>query len=144
MIQSDAILPETSNSGVLYSREFFALVREALKPGGYYVMWAPTQRAVETFAEVFPHVVHVRPASVLIGSVTPIAFDSDALAARLSDRPISDYLQDAGADLTTLRANFSGQPRHWSPADRRLGSDSNTDLFPRDEFYLNNRISGAR
>ena len=114
-----------------------------LKPGGYYVMWAPTQRAAETFGEVFSHVVHVRPASVLIGSVTPIAFDSDALAARLSDRPISDYLQDAGADLTTLRANFSGQTGRWSPADRRLGSDINTDLFPRDEFYLNNRISGA-
>jgi len=143
VIQSDAIMPETSNSGVLYSREFFELARAALKPGGYYVLWAPTKRSVDTFAAVFPHVVHVRPVSVLIGSASPIAYDGDALAARLADPAIRKYLEDAGADFARLRAKFADQPRRWSQTDSREGSDTNTDLFPRDEYYLNNKLSGA-
>jgi len=143
VIQSDAVMPETSNSGVLYSREFFELARDALKQGGYYVLWAPTQRTVDTFTEVFPHVVHVRPVSVLIGSASPIAYDADMLAAKLASPEISRYLMNAGADLTTLRGKFSGQPRRWSESDPRPDGDSNTDLFPRDEYYLNNRLSGA-
>lgn len=143
VIQSDAIMPETSNSGVLYSREFFDLVRAALKPGGYYVLWAPTERTVETFAEVFPHVVHLRPVSVLIGSDSPIAFDAEALAARFEEPAIRAYLGDAGADFATLRAKFADKPRLWSQADARGGGETNTDLFPRDEYYLNNRLRGA-
>ncbi len=143
VIQSDAIMPETSNSGVLYSREFFELVRAALKPGGYYVLWAPTERTVDTFVEVFPHVVHLRPVSVLVGSVSPVAFDAEALAAKLNDPAIRRYLTDAGADFTRMQAMVADQPRRWSPAESRAGSATNTDLFPRDEYYLNNRLSGA-
>ncbi len=143
VIQSDAIMPETSNSGVLYSREFFELVRAALKPGGYYVLWAPTQRTVDTFAEVFPHVVHLRPVSVLVGSVSPVAFDPEALAAKLNDPAIRRYLTDAGADFGRMQAMVADQPRRWSQTDSRPVKETNTDLFPRDEYYLNNRLTGA-
>ncbi|MFN4282692.1 MAG: hypothetical protein ACK4NA_08640 [Alphaproteobacteria bacterium] len=143
VIQSDAIMPETSNSGVLYSREFFELVRGALKPGGYYVLWAPTERTVDTFAQVFPYVVHLRPVSVLIGSDAPISFDAAALAARFDEPAIRAYLADAGADFGRLRAKFAEAPRVWSQADARDGGETNTDLFPRDEYYLNNRLRGA-
>lgn len=33
VIEADAILPQTSHSGMLYSVEFLSLVRESLKPG---------------------------------------------------------------------------------------------------------------
>lgn len=143
VIQSDAIMPETSNSGVLYSREFFELVRATLKPGGYYVLWAPTERTVETFTQVFPHVLHLRPVSVLIGSMAPIGFDADSLAAKLADPAIGDYLSQAGADFGRLRAMFAGEPRRWTQGEGRGGFEANTDMFPRDEYYLNNRLRGA-
>ena len=42
-----------------------------------------------------------------------------------------------------MQAMVADQPRRWSPAESRPGSARNTDLFPRDEYYLNNRLSGA-
>jgi hypothetical protein len=49
VVEADAIRPESSHSGLLYSEEFLRQVRGRLAPGGLYVQWTPTRRAVETF-----------------------------------------------------------------------------------------------
>ncbi|MBX9700958.1 MAG: fused MFS/spermidine synthase, partial [Acetobacteraceae bacterium] len=72
VIEADAVLPQTSHSGLLYSAEFLEQVRGRLARGGVYVQWAPTARVVETFVSVFPYAVLLQPFPVLIGSNDPI------------------------------------------------------------------------
>jgi hypothetical protein len=139
IIEADAILPEASHSGLLYSAEFLGQVRERLAPGGLYVQWAPTERAVETFAAVFPHTMLLMPVGVLIGSNDPIPFDAERLAAAFRDAATAEHLRrgnDAFSDWTSL---FAEPPIVWSPGSPRAEAPL-TDVFPRDEFYLNNPV----
>ncbi len=139
VIQADAILPESSHSGLLYSRQFMAQVLERLKPGGLFVQWAPSARVTETFLAAFPYVVLLRPGSILIGSNRPIAFDAEALRARLAAPEARAWLGLSGTDPARLDDIFAQPPYYWTPeTPRRLG-DILTDTFPRDEFYLTRR-----
>jgi spermidine synthase len=89
VIQADAIYPHTSHGGLLYSVEFFRQVRARLAEGGICVQWAPTERTVASFVNVFPYVVQIN--GVLLGSERPIPFTMEGLAARLRGeaRPVS-------------------------------------------------------
>lgn len=138
VIQADAILPEGSHSGLLYSAEFLEQVRRRLAPGGLYVQWAPTRRAVETFVAVFPHVRLLLPGSVLIGSDQPIPFDAAALARRLAEEQVQRHLRRGNPGFTDYASVFSGPIMTWKPDTPRPGPPPLTDVFPRDEFYLNN------
>jgi len=143
VIQADAILPEGSHSGLLYSREFLQQVRQRLAPGGLYVQWGPSERTVETFASVFPYTMLLMPASVLIGSDRPIPFDAEALARRLAEPPVQAHLQRGNAEFSAYAGFFANPPLIWTPSTPR-GVASLTDVFPRDEFYLNNRVVGTQ
>lgn len=135
VIQADAVLPESSMSGMLYSQEFFQLARKSLKEGGIFVQWAPTQRTVDTFLSVFPHVVKLGNFRVLIGSNEPIAFDPQALAAALNSPAVAAHIRAGGTNVAALMPMIGGEPRVWTPASPRV-ADVNRDLHPRDEFYL--------
>lgn len=141
VVEADAILPQTSHSGMLYSVEFLRLVRDSLKPGGLFVQWAPTRRVVESFVSVFPHAVLLRPISVLIGSTAPIALDREALLARLQGPAFRAWAARAEVDPTELAPLFAAAPLVWAPDTPRGGGEVNTDLFPRDEYYLNNPVA---
>jgi len=143
VIEADAVLPEGSHSGLLYSREFIEQVRERLAPGGIYVQWAPSARAVETFASVFPHVKLLLPGSVLIGSDSPIAFDRAALAARFREPSVAAHLRRGNPEGFDFASLFAEEVVAWLPATPR-GEAPLTDVFPRDEFYLNNPVLAAR
>jgi hypothetical protein len=73
LIEADALRPTSAYSGNLYSLEYFTLLRESLRPGGFAVTWLPTQRVRSTFLRSFPHVIAVR--DIAIGSDAPIRFD---------------------------------------------------------------------
>lgn len=144
VIEADAILPQTSHSGMLYSVEFLSLVRDSLKPGGLFVQWAPTERVARSFLKAFPHVVMLLPVSIVIGSDQPIPFDPAALAARFGEPAFRAWAERAGVDISGFPALFGAEARIWGPDTPRGGmQDINTDLFPRDEFYLNNVLRGA-
>ncbi|WP_291296029.1 fused MFS/spermidine synthase [Elioraea sp.] len=144
VIEADAILPQTSHSGMLYSVEFLALVRGALKPGGLFVQWAPTERVARSFLQAFPHVLMLQPISLVIGSDQPIPFDAEALKARFGEPAFKAWAARAGVDISGFPGLFADPPRIWRPETPRGGPDEvNTDLFPRDEFYLNNTLRGA-
>jgi hypothetical protein len=143
VIQADAILPEGSHSGLLYSEEFLQQVRRRLAPGGLYVQWGPTQRTVETFASVFPHTVLLMPASVLVGSDRPIPFDAAELARRFADAAAQAHLARGNRGYDDYGAMFARPALAWAPGSPRAGA-SLTDVFPRDEFYLNNPVSGTQ
>jgi hypothetical protein len=143
IIQADAILPEGSHSGLLYSEEFLQQVRRRLAPGGLYVQWGPTERTVETFAAVFPYTMLLMPASILVGSDRPIPFDRAELERRLSDPAVVAHLRRGNRDFADYASMFAGPHLAWAPGTARAPA-SLTDAFPRDEFYLNNPVSGTQ
>lgn len=96
--------PEAAGSSLLYSREFYALVRGRLAPGGLLQQWVPggDRETVAAFtralADSFPHVRAY--ASVLesgvhyIAGETPVAVASpEALASRLPAPALRDLLE---------------------------------------------------
>ncbi len=141
VIEADAILPQTSQSGLLYSREFLEEVRRRLAPGGLYVQWAASRRVVDTFASAFPYVLMLRPGDILIGSDQPIPGDAATLAERLGQPAILAHLARGNPAITAeaLRRLVSLPGASWKPGDPRP-SGVLTDLFPRDEFFINNPV----
>jgi len=141
IIQADAILPEASHSGLLYSAEFLEQVRARLAPGGLFVQWAPSARSVQTFAAVFPHAMLLTPVSVLIGSNDPIPFDRARLTERFQDPAVLSHLTRGNPGFADFGRVFAGRILEWTPDTPRVPAPL-TDVFPRDEFYLNNGVPG--
>jgi spermidine synthase len=140
VIQADAILPEGSHSGLLYSAEFLEQVRSRLAPGGIYVQWGPTERVVATFAAVFPHTLLLMPGSVLIGSDSPIPYDPAELARRFAQPEVVAHLERGNRETRDYGWMFAEPALVWSPGTARP-EPVLTDVFPRDEFYLNNGVT---
>lgn len=138
IIEADAIRTAASHSGLLYSREYFEAAREKLADGGIMAQWNPTERVTATFVEVFPYVIQVD--FLLLGSNDPIVYDPAALREKLNDPEIIAYLQAGGIDVTALREKIQPPQAQWTPdTPRNFPADHiNTDLFPRDEYFLNN------
>jgi predicted membrane-bound spermidine synthase len=140
VIQADAIYPQTSHSGLLYSQEYMELVRSRLAPGGLAVQWAPSWAVVQTFVSVFPHVVLLRPANVLIGSDQPIPEARERLLARLADPAVAARLALGNPDrIAEVTSEVAGEALVWQPDTPRPPA-ALTDMFPRDEFFLNNPV----
>ncbi len=93
--------PPINFTGVasLYSKEFYALVRDRLRPGGFVSQWLPmgqvpagtVRSMVRALVDVFPDAILVNGDSsdfILIGRKDrPIALDPVALARRLDANP---------------------------------------------------------
>jgi spermidine synthase len=140
VIQADAIYPQTSHSGLLYSREYMELVRSRLAPGGLAVQWAPSWAVVQTFVAVFPHVVLLRPANVLIGSDQPIPDARERLLQRLAEPGVAARLALGNPGrIAEVSSEVAGEALVWEPATPRPPA-ALTDMFPRDEFFLNNPV----
>jgi predicted membrane-bound spermidine synthase len=128
LIEADALRPWTAGSGNLYSEEFFARCAGRLKPGGVTCTWAPTQRIVDTFARVFPHVVDA--GAILVGSLDPLPFEPETWAQRAGSEGVIAYLGRPAA--REVRARLRAARR--VVASPRPAHGLNRDLFPRDEF----------
>ncbi|MCU0944344.1 MAG: fused MFS/spermidine synthase [Rubritepida sp.] len=139
VIEADAIRPQSSHSGLLYSAEFLEQVRARLAPGGLYVQWAPTWRVVDTFAAVFPHAMLIMPGQILIGSDRPIPLDREALIARLRSPEIQAFARRGNPRFNDLALLVEGDIRVWTPETPRVPPPL-TDMFPRDEFFLNHAL----
>jgi spermidine synthase len=77
VITADLILPIHAGSNNVYAKEYFELVRRALKPGGMAMQWASGTDAeyraiVRTFRTVFPHTTVWADGSLLLGTVEPL------------------------------------------------------------------------
>jgi spermidine synthase len=139
----DVVRPQAGFSGNLYSQEFYELISSRLAPGGVMAQWAPTPRAANTVTEVFPYVVRFAVPSYndspfVVASNDPIPFDRAALLQHLeAERDAFSPEQYASMRqfLETAQPQClrNGSPPHPVPADA-----INRDLFPRDEYFLNN------
>ena len=119
-VLSDSIHPRYAGNGSLYSREYFALVRERLEPGGVASMWLPmyslTPRnyamILAAFASAFPHLqVWYEPSAlnsftVVTGTVEPSTWTRESLARAFSDPRVASELRGLGlarpADLLPM------------------------------------------
>jgi spermidine synthase len=104
--QFDVIISEPSNPWMtvasnLFTREFFEIGRDRLKPGGVFCQWlqiygmqpSDLKALARTFATVFPHVIVFNPIVdsdlLLIGSSHPLDFRIDELAGRMADLEVA-------------------------------------------------------
>lgn len=97
---------------------------------------------MDTFAAVFPHVVLLRPVSVLIGSDQPIAMDQEALMERLRSPEMTAFARRGNPAIADLSQMIAGEMAVWTPETPRVAPPL-TDMFPRDEFFMNHAYLDA-
>jgi spermidine synthase len=136
VIEADALRPTSAFSGMLYSEEYFELVKSRLKRGGLAITWAPTRRIHDGFVKVFPYVAGFP--GLLIGSVDHFDLDRDLVLARAAIPEVRAHFERAQVDIAGLLGGyFRTEPMRLGPdGDRTDLGDVNADLFPRDEFDL--------
>lgn len=135
MIEADAIYPQNSGAGFLYSREYFEQARQRLKPGGLMAQWRPTPRVENTFVQVFPYTLLLGK-HLLIGSNQPIPWHAEALLERLYAADVQAWLQPTrlGPEHARYLVDQVKQPVVGPDVARNI----NTDFHPRDEYHRNN------
>lgn len=115
VITADIIQPMHAGAGNLYSREYFALVRQALAPGGRFMQWIGRREAehyrliMRTFVDVFPHATLWRDGDFMIGSLEPLKLVPGRVAAARQHAATAAALDviDLESD-DTLRAWYTG------------------------------------
>jgi len=141
--------PQAAGSSLLFSREFYDLARQHLKPGGIVQMWFPgdnekatDQAVVRSIDESFPY-VRCFPSVAgwglhLLGSMEPIAqLDAGQIAARMPESARQDLLEwndvkDAPAYLDpVLRKEYNVAALLNPDAEIKI-----TDDEPFNEYFL--------
>lgn len=77
VIEADPIRPQSSNSGMLYSIEFFRQSMSRLTDGGLMVQWRASTLVEHTFRAVFRHGIAI--GAVMVGSHRPVPFDRERI-----------------------------------------------------------------
>jgi spermidine synthase len=148
-VTSDPLDPWVKGAAMLYSKEFFDLVKQHLNPGGavtlFVQLYWSNEEAVKselaTFFEAFPNgVVWGNTYQgggydlVLLGQVEPTVINLDEVEARLR-RPefatLAASLREIGVQSTVdLFATYAGQARDLGPwlKDAAITHDSNLRL----------------
>jgi spermidine synthase len=134
IITSDPIHPWVKGSATLYTKEYFALVKEHLNPGGIVTQWVPfyetdlntVRTEIATFFDVFPNgTIWANESNgggydiVLLGLDGPTSVQVDELQQRL-DRPeylgVAKSLSDVGIhSAVELLATYAGQGPDLKP-----------------------------
>jgi spermidine synthase len=117
VITADIIQPIHAGAGNLYSREYFSLVRRALKPGGLALQWighrpAPQYKLImRTFLEAFPHASLWLDGNLMVGSLEPIRLNPQTLAAQRADPVTAAALDEVGLrSFEDLRSWYTAGP----------------------------------
>ena len=115
VVTADIIQPGHAGAGHVYSREYFSLVRDALKDDGVVLQWIGHRPRVEytlimrTFLEVFPDATLWYDANFIVGTKRPLRIDPQAID-RLRQHPVTREALDAvgltGFDV--LRSWYTG------------------------------------
>lgn len=141
VISVDALRPNSAYSGSVYSLEFYRLVRDRLAPGGIFSQWIPTERVLNGVRLEFPYVVTLDipggRGQFLMASQTPIVFDRAAVRARFAPAA-QNFTAEQRARLESLIDSVPlVQARNGEPPPTLASDSFNSDLFPRDEYFLN-------
>jgi spermidine synthase len=117
VITADIIQPNHAGAGLLYSREYFQLMRRALRPGGLVLQWighrpeAHYKALMRTFLGVFPDATLWHQGQLLVGSLEPLRVNPAALEVRLASPTTRAALEAVGLkDAGTLSEWFTAGP----------------------------------
>ncbi len=114
VITGDATHPTSTDSWILYTRDFYELCRSRLKEDGIFVQWLPFhglqvddfKTVLRTFGSVFEHATLWRTNhySIMVGTTGPLRVDLAELEARYDRREVRDSLEEAdlGSPLDVL------------------------------------------
>jgi spermidine synthase len=100
VVTADIIQPGHAGAGHVYSREYFSLVRNALKDDGVVLQWIGHRPRVEytlimrTFLDVFPDATLWYDANFMVGTKRPLRIDPQAID-RLRRDPMTRAALDA-------------------------------------------------
>jgi predicted membrane-bound spermidine synthase len=141
VITVDAMRPNGASAGNVYSLEFYQLVREHLAEGGLFAQWIPTNRVLTTVKQVFPHVLSMEVPGgrgrFFIAANEPLGFDRHRLQSEL-ERRSSVFSGGQRASLAQFAASVEPKVERAGGAPEPVAPHQlNTDLFPRDEYFLN-------
>ncbi|MBM3517731.1 MAG: hypothetical protein FJX56_07595 [Alphaproteobacteria bacterium] len=117
VITADIIQPHHAGAGVVYSAEYFRLVRDALADDGIALQWIgafPETRhklIMRTFLSVFPETTLWDGGTLMIGTKRALRIDPAALERRLADASTREGLAAVGIrDLASLTARYWAGP----------------------------------
>ena len=149
IITSDPIHPWVKGAGALYSKEYFALCKKRLNPGGVVTQWVPLYESradavkseIATFFDVFSHGTIWGNQDdgqgydvVLLGTESPLIIDVDALQTRLDrDDHTEVWASLDGVDLgsaVALLSTYAGRASDLAEwlADAEINLDRNMRL----------------
>jgi len=143
---------EAAGSSLLYSKEFYALLKTRLNPGGLLQQWTPPgdpliEKAIaRALADSFPHVVAFRSfewdgrGTHFTASMTPFAVpDATAFVARLPEAARRDLVEWNTGDLRDVHAFAAAVLKGQVAIEQLLTPDPAvviTDDRPFNEYYL--------
>jgi spermidine synthase len=148
-ITSDPLDPWVKGAAMLYSREFFDVVKQRLNPGGVVTLFVQLYESnneavkseVATFLEAFPNGMIFGNTNngagydmVLLGQVEPTVINLDEIQAKLARpeyAPIAQSFGDIGMfNVIDLFSTFAGNKQQLQPwlADATINRDRNLKL----------------
>jgi spermidine synthase len=117
VITADIIQPGHAGAGLVYSKEYFTLVKNALRPDGVVLQWIGHRPFVEyslimrTFLDVFPHATLWYDGTFMVGTKGPLVIDPAALERRRQDPGTREALDAIGlTSFEILRSWFTAGP----------------------------------
>ena len=151
VITTDPIHPWVKGTSVLYSKEYYELVKQHLNPGGVVAQWLPIydsdpetiRTELATFFAVFPQgTIWSNNLNgdgfdlVLLGQAQPGLIDVDALQARLDQQsyaPVLASISEVGFhSAVELLATYAGRAQDLRPM--LAGAQVNEDLNMRLQY----------
>ncbi len=104
VITGDATHPSTTDSWVLYTREFYQLCRAHLAEGGIFAQWLPYhalrvedfKTALRTFGSVFEHATlwHTSNYALMVGTTQPLRIDMERLERAFDHPSVRESLEE--------------------------------------------------
>ena len=147
VVSVDTLDPKHAGNGNLYTREFYALSRRVLRPGGIFVQWLPYHQVdneslkliARTFQHVYPHATlwlnRFKGYALLVGTLEPLRIDVGRLEAQFRVPAVQRDLAEVHvATAWQLLEGLTMRPetlRRYTAGSERL----NTYDHPYVEFY---------
>jgi spermidine synthase len=148
-VTSDPLDPWVKGAAMLYTREFFELVKQHLNPGGVVTLFVQLYESnteavkseIGTFFEAFPNgMIFANTYNgqgydlVLLGQIEPTRIDIDEMEERLKKpeyAPVAQSLREIGMfSATDLFATYAGSARDYGGwlKDAQINRDRNLRL----------------
>ncbi len=148
MITADPIHPKVSRVGYLYTREYYASIRDHLEPDGIVCQWMPLYQvapkrlrsAMASFAAVFPNATfwYVKNHGLFVARRDDATIDYGVLARRFADDAVRADLQsiDIGSPEELLSLLLMGPEEIAGFLAAEGPVPLNTDDFPYLEHFV--------